>query len=241
MNSVPLLKPLPAALGKPSCSCGAGFGVPCGKQQKERNNFYADRQKMLSLAGMSLGLQLKLDSHFSCHKKDPKGLHVSKVLPSLAHSAHTPEDPASQPRAAQRKGLRGARARSCPASSLSSCCVGKSTFHPGPGHAPAPLCAAQTAGQDCVLCWAQRLGQGGQGRAGAIPPLTPGDTSGPQHNPRVLGEFTIAGVKGGTHGTRTHTRLAEKQIQEKCVQVPDPEPCSLSLTRAHSFPCHWSC
>lgn len=162
MNSVPLLKPFLAALGKHSCSCGAGFGVLCRKQQREIHNFNTDRQKMLSLAGMSLSLELRLDSHFSCHKKDFMGLHVSKVLPSLAHSAHTPEDPVSLPRAAQRKSLKGARAKSCPASSLSSSCVGKNTFHPGPAHAPAPLSAAQTAGQNRVLGgWAQRLDDGG--------------------------------------------------------------------------------
>lgn len=49
-------------------------------------------------------------------------------------------------------------------------------------------------------------------------PLSSGDISDLEHNPSVLEEFTISGVKCDTRETCTHTCLAEKWIQEKCVQ-----------------------
>lgn len=79
MNSGPLLKPLPAALGvlwreRIPVAVKLGLGCPVGASKGERDNFNSDRQKM-SLAGMSLGLELKVDSHF-CHEEDHVGLHL---------------------------------------------------------------------------------------------------------------------------------------------------------------------
>lgn len=65
-----------AVQGEHSCSCEGGLGCPVETSKEEGCNFNTVRQKMLSLAGKSLGLDLKLDSHFSCHKKDYMGLHI---------------------------------------------------------------------------------------------------------------------------------------------------------------------
>lgn len=92
------------------------------KPAKGRANFNADRQKILSLAGTSLGLEVKVDSHFSCHKKDricisSKGFTQPPTLCPQSRGSHCQ---------GQHRGK--ATAKSCPAPSLSNSCVGKELF-----------------------------------------------------------------------------------------------------------------
>lgn len=71
---------------------------------------------------MSLGLEVKVDSHFSCHKKDricilSKGFTQPPTLCPHSRGSHCQ---------GQHRGK--ATAKSCPAPSLSNSCVGKELF-----------------------------------------------------------------------------------------------------------------